>query len=540
VWLLAGAWSEIYLRGDGLVHAHTLYVLSGLCVAFILGLIARRLEWGVARYFALVPQVLAGFVFLSLLGFDREVWSIVGFAAAQPVSNSLFETGFLGGLLIALGAGFSSLSFHRHSHLGEENEDTGKRALAVTLLVWGAFWWFVYVLGSFNTWGEQLLANYNLFAETAWPKAHPLYGLLLALSALFFARLAVRLQWRDLRWLAYAAWPGLLNVMWRIFLQLDHYGMPLPAWPVWVALLALWLASEWLLRSGGYEGWLVPEQHGLVLRGLHVLRTVGPWLILWPLMRHLVTLALQVDSVEEAAMLAESGWFTAGSWSWYLPAWATMAYVAALIPRARAERWPTTPISGWYRELLIPLGAAWFVVLAVIWNVTQNGLMAPLPYLPILNPLDLTTGFAALLTVVAWRLRAETVESPFFARLPYIAAVGAYLWFNLMLLRTAAHFLDIPYQVEPLFRSQFVQAMLSLVWSATALILMRHAAKRVWRLPWMAGAALLALVVAKLFLIDLSNVGGIERIISFLGVGLLMLAIGYLAPFPSDKSKVNE
>ena len=50
----------------------------------------------------------------------------------------------------------------------------------------------------------------------------------------------------------------------------------------------------------------------------------------------------------------------------------------------------------------------------------------------------------------------------------------------------------------------------------------------------MAGAGLLVLVVAKLFLVDLSNVGGVERIISFLGVGALMLAIGYLAPFPSE------
>ena len=56
----------------------------------------------------------------------------------------------------------------------------------------------------------------------------------------------------------------------------------------------------------------------------------------------------------------------------------------------------------------------------------------------------------------------------------------------------------------------------------------------------MAGAGLLVLVVAKLFFIDLSNVGGIERIISFLGVGVLMLAIGYLAPFPSEKSTVAE
>ena len=45
---------------------------------------------------------------------------------------------------------------------------------------------------------------------------------------------------------------------------------------------------------------------------------------------------------------------------------------------------------------------------------------------------------------------------------------------------------------------------------------------------------LLVAVVAKLFFIDLTNVGGVERIVSFLGVGALMLAIGYLAPFPSE------
>ena len=37
---------------------------------------------------------------------------------------------------------------------------------------------------------------------------------------------------------------------------------------------------------------------------------------------------------------------------------------------------------------------------------------------------------------------------------------------------------------------------------------------------------------AKLFLIDLSNVGTVARIASFLSVGLLLLVTGYLAPLP--------
>jgi len=36
----------------------------------------------------------------------------------------------------------------------------------------------------------------------------------------------------------------------------------------------------------------------------------------------------------------------------------------------------------------------------------------------------------------------------------------------------------------------------------------------------------------KLFFVDLSNVGGIERVVSFIGVGVLMLVIGYVSPVP--------
>ena len=77
--------------------------------------------------------------------------------------------------------------------------------------------------------------------------------------------------------------------------------------------------------------------------------------------------------------------------------------------------------------------------------------------------------------------------------------------------------------------------MLSLVWSVTALLLMHMAARRQERKLWIAGAVLLGVVVAKLFLVDLSNVGGVERIVSFLGVGALMVGIGYLAPYPSER-----
>jgi amino acid permease len=74
--------------------------------------------------------------------------------------------------------------------------------------------------------------------------------------------------------------------------------------------------------------------------------------------------------------------------------------------------------------------------------------------------------------------------------------------------------------------------MLSLVWSISALILMRRATRLQQARLWQLGAALLAIVVAKLFLVDQSDAGSATRIVAFVGVGLLMVAIGYLAPYP--------
>ena len=509
----------------------TLLVLSAMAIAAILFWIASRLDWSISRYFALVPQLLAGVplfgVVSSLLLYTKDkvkLWIVIG-------DYNLLDTNFLGTLFIVVGALFSALHFKR-----QETDHRSYRRMSRRLLVWGGLWWLGGALVILSIWGEIHLASYSVFADLADSSIHSLYYLLLACSTPFIARLSKRLNWPDLNWLAAAIWPCLLLAMTAFFLSLLNNRHPLPYWFDAFTVFVLWLSSEWLLRESRRENWLTQERFPRLLRGLHTLRTVGPWLILAPLGYNLVEHWLYASVLAQNAGSSD-GWFVAGSWSLYLPAWAMMGYIALLIPRARAERWPTEPIPEWYRNVLIPLGAVCTLVLAVCWNFSQNGRMEPLPYLPILNPLDLTTGFAALLSVAAWRLRGQPSDQEWQPRLLPVAGACAYLWFNLMLLRTAAHFLDIPYQASSLFHSQFVQTMLSLVWTASALVLMWFAAKRLQRMPWIAGAALLALVVLKLFLVDLSNVGGIERIVSFLGVGALMLAIAYLAPFPSEKNK---
>ena len=49
---------------------------------------------------------------------------------------------------------------------------------------------------------------------------------------------------------------------------------------------------------------------------------------------------------------------------------------------------------------------------------------------------------------------------------------------------------------------------------------------------WMAGAALMGLVVVKLFLVELGNTGTVARIVSFIAIGALLLVLGYVAPAP--------
>jgi uncharacterized membrane protein len=59
-----------------------------------------------------------------------------------------------------------------------------------------------------------------------------------------------------------------------------------------------------------------------------------------------------------------------------------------------------------------------------------------------------------------------------------------------------------------------VQAALTLAWTATALVLMVWASRRASRARWLTGAALLAVVVVKLFVVDLATLSGLQRVVA--------------------------
>jgi uncharacterized membrane protein len=183
---------------------------------------------------------------------------------------------------------------------------------------------------------------------------------------------------------------------------------------------------------------------------------------------------------------------------------------------------------------------AFLVGWIVFVNFRSDGNPAPLPYVPLLNPLDLAQA-GALLALITWYLGVKRLDLPQ-AKLPApataIKVLGAVLFIALngVLLRTLHHYADVPFRLEAMLRSNLVQSAFSLFWSLLALAAMVVAARRSLRALWMVGAVLLALVVVKLFLIDLANTGTVERVISFIGVGVLVILVGYYSPVP-PKSK---
>jgi uncharacterized membrane protein len=500
IWLLAGWWTEAILRTSGSVLANWLAGGAVLTTGLLL-LVAVRMAWPLAGILALAAQAAgaAGLVAVSGVAGWMDMLERDG---SQPLP---------GVVMIALAALATSRMMGRAA-LGP-----AERKLAPLFLAWGGLWWFGPVIniaaGRLAPWLPATLGT----ADARWIG---LYAAGVAASVAAAMPLARRLDWAQLRWLGAACW-GMLAVVGVAALG-DLYGwraMPGPA--VWLGWLILLACGEYLLRQ-----WQQPASGGRplarpVLQGLHLLRGAGPWLALWP------AGSILIDRWLGRNPAAADGWVIGAAWGNYLPAWAMMLVLAALLRRARADKWPTRPFPDWYRAIVVPGGASLMLALAAVWNLGQDGTMAPLPYLPLLNPLDLTTGFALALWVDALGLHR---------RLRIVAMVLAYAWFNLILLRSAAHFLGIAYRLDALMASQFVQAMLSLVWSASALVLMRYAAQRTMRRTWGSGALLLGIVLAKLFVVDLASGGSMARIVSFVGVGLLMLLIGYFAPYPKPSA----
>lgn len=243
-----------------------------------------------------------------------------------------------------------------------------------------------------------------------------------------------------------------------------------------------------------------------------------------------MTLAL-VGALFGRAVTAQWGDATS-AWPWLGWLVAPAALLLVLARPFALRLWPVRAMPEAYRTSAAAVLAAGLWLWTLVANVASDGSASPLPHVPLLNPLDIGVGVALAATLM-WLQRSGRIARWSLA----MAAAAGFVWLNAILVRAFHHYGGVPYHVDAWLGSLAVQTGITLLWTAIALVAMWFGAARAARLPWASGAALLAVVVLKLLVVDLSGSGSVTRIVSFIGVGVLMLVIGYVAPLPAKESR---
>jgi uncharacterized membrane protein len=441
-----------------------------------------------ARAFAMLLLFGAGIFFLADAGLPT---------GDMPVLNSYFT----GCVLIALSGLFSSLCLYRHREITESWEWYA----GIALFIWGLLWWFggglheidqhlphAYRMGIILAFFAFSCGALDYLAEKlAWPWAVP--PALCLLPLLCFTALAmVESGLHPFSEAGFIAWPLAFAVYYLILYRresaaLDDIRKLLHACTFWLAA---------------------------VLLSLEIHR--------------------QADNLVNGAQ----------TWSDSVWGMVPALLVLLLATRGGSLRWPVRE----RHETYLSLGAGPVIIAGWLWamysNLTSPGDSDPLGWLPVLNPLDIMTGFVFAVLAVWFKSLRDHFPDDFLVRLPKLAyciyATSLFLWVNAILVRAIHHWGGVEFSLYPLFSSVLLQASFSIFWSLLALCVMVIATRRGLRPVWLAGAGLLAVVVVKLFLVDLSNSGTVERIVSFVGVGILLLVIGYFSPVPPRGPKGSD
>ncbi|MDO9452662.1 MAG: DUF2339 domain-containing protein [Stagnimonas sp.] len=338
-----------------------------------------------------------------------------------------------------------------------------------------------------------------LSRRLAWPLFDHLAIALMAVAAVLAVQLALHLPTREML----AAWDDSMQ------LSATQSVLPHPAslagwlgWPLWC------LVQYRLLWRREPDAPLLFAQH--LATGL-LLLTLLIWEATW-----------QVQAAQPL-----------GFWQW-LPGAALLIATLALLTRATLKpAWPLAGHAQAYR-----LGVGWPVAAAsALWLVLANassvGSAAPLPTWPLLNPLDLAS-IGLLLALTRYGLQPAAREH--LSVQPRVLLVGlaalVFLWMNAALVRGLHYGIDTPLFGQGALHSTVLQAALSVFWSLLAFAVMVFASRKGLRVVWLAGAALMAVVVVKLFVIDTAGSGTLARIVAFFSVGGILLVTGYFSPLP--------
>ncbi|MDO5687301.1 MAG: DUF2339 domain-containing protein [Neisseria sp.] len=531
-------WSSLRLGGEtvltGSLFGTVLYALSGM-VIFALwwrnGGEAEHARWenklvGMALALGLLHVL---FIPLLLLAHDAAIPAMAalaaGFAAVQyrhrqAVVSVMVGVALLLSCLLLLfsgGKGYEwrliagilwlAAAFGLHRALWQTNADKKDDATWLNSVIgWLALIaGFALVFNALSWWAEM--------RQLAWKSTEPLW-----LSAILFA-----LMWLSaavLNWRQAAVWCRVFLPLTALFV-FNHMALDFPyheAWE-WTAVLSLALAVHFLVLRQDFRqpDSVEPLWHG---GGFYVFAAAFSWLF-----GHLLAQHAAAGSVWQIL-------------AWVLTPLVLLTLLTAWRGSGYGEDWPP-------RVLYTEYGGGMLLMLLLLWVVWRNiatpGTLGAWPYLPVLNPLELT--MLAVLALAAWWWRGNELFNADGSG----HRTALMVWLGVIFLTISAgvmrawHYYDgIGWRIDELLASFGLQASLSVVWTLTAIVLMVGARRR-GRGLWYVGAALLALVVAKLFLVELGNSGGIARIVSFIAVGVLLLLVAYFAPLPpAEDDESNE
>jgi len=469
----------------------------------------RQSRW-LARAIGLALQLLAALSYLSALD-NAQV-------AYWPLANPAF----IGATLLAASA--LALAHWTRSAVALAETPTARQFGALEqglspVLFWIGFLWWQFALGLEIERG--VLSDQGVLAPVFERAVQAHLRMLAWLGSAFVAhRLALAQRARPWSITATPAWfnlPVMLLIAFDGMTQLNHVFQSW-GWLVWPLALVLHGVMLRRLDAGPPRTWWSWTHSG----GVWLVVLLGGNVLVWAVQQAQLqrtawaSVILLVSAIVVLLALSMRAWFDPASaprLRWPLDRFAEAYLWRAALPVA----------------LLVALGC-----LAVA--IHSDGNARPLPYVPLLNPTDLSVALG-LAACALWlmRLRQSTLAIPALARhprLPLALVAIAFVAINTVWLRVAHQFAGVPWNAERLFESFLVQAGYSILWTLISLGLMIVAYRRQVRPVWMGGAVLLGVTVLKLFLIDLSNRGGSERIVVFIAVGVLMLVVGYFAPMP--------
>jgi uncharacterized membrane protein len=460
---------------DGRWSAAT-WALEGAALVWIGCRQDRRLP----RAFGALLQIAGGVIFC----FDIDA----------PHGNvPILNSAFIGGVMVSAASVFSAVMLERN----REKLAPTETPIAPLLFFWGVLWW---LFGGLTEIHRRIPDPYEAAAGL----------LLMAFTALISSGLQRRAQMSLARYPALALLPAMI-VYAGIAVLGDQHPFADGGWVAWpLAFATFYLVCK---RHEGEPGTV--QSISLHVGSLWLLTALTSWEFYW-----------------------EINQGVAGGGSWPVIAWALVpAVMVFVLPRLiKRNSWPFGP----HREAYIGIAAVGLASYLAAWSITTNiffpGDPRPLPFVPVLNPLDLAEVFVLLVLLRFW-LYLRSARLPQYEGLrqaPVSASVAVltFIWLNAALLRTLHHLAGVPFEVQAMVRSTLVETSISIFWTVLALTTMLVATRFRARIVWLTGAGLLGVVIAKLFLVDLSRVGTIERIVSFVGVGLLMLVIGYFSPLP--------